>query len=176
MAETWLRSNRRPFALGIFLSNMLLFAGFGLAAWFNARRAVACIAALELLVFVAIWWRTREPPRLAYEDRHLLINAGTGPAYRVPIELVEGFLFGQGPSMLPGMRYGRLETSTFIIRLADKAEAWQQRDIRPWLGKWCGGYVTLRGTWCEPLDVALVERLNFRLAEVSRRIASESRP
>jgi hypothetical protein len=28
--------------------------------------------------------------------------------------------------------------------------------------------VTIRGTWCEPLSVGLVNRLNQRLAEVSR--------
>jgi hypothetical protein len=160
------------------LPALLVVAGVAMTTWLSAiylRLAGVSLAVVGALGVAAIARQLRQP-RLAYEDSRLLINAGTGPAYRVPIELVEGFLLGQGPSMLPGKRYARTETSTFIIRLADKAEAWQQRDIRPSLGKWCGGYVTLRGTWCEPLDVALVERLNFRLAEVSRRIASESRP
>ncbi len=33
---------------------------------------------------------------------------------------------------------------------------------------WCSGYITIRGTWCEPLNVPLVNRLNQRLADVTR--------
>jgi hypothetical protein len=93
----------------------------------------------------------------------------------VPIELVEGFLLGQGPSFLPGKRHARTETTTFIVRLAESAEDWSQRDMPPALGKWCGSYITIRGTWCERLSVDLVQRLNVRLAEMHARIA-ETRP
>jgi hypothetical protein len=38
--------------------------------------------------------------------------------------------------------------------------------VKPSLGTWCGGYVTIRGTWCEPLQPDLIRRLNRRLKEV----------
>jgi hypothetical protein len=43
------------------------------------------------------------------------------------------------------------------------------------LGKWCGSYITIRGTWCERLSVELVQRLNVRLAEMHAR-GARSRP
>ena len=50
-------------------------------------------------------------PRLAYADRHLLVYLDSGPPQRVPIEVVEGFLLGQGPTMLPGKQYEHAEAT-----------------------------------------------------------------
>jgi hypothetical protein len=38
--------------------------------------------------------------------------------------------------------------------------------VKPAFGNWSEGYVTVRGTWCEPLDSEVVRRLNRRLKEV----------
>ena len=54
---------------------------------------------------------------------------------------------------------------------SDRAEAWHRQEVKPGLGKWCEGYITIRGTWCEPLSVGLVNRLNQRLAEVARAVS-----
>jgi hypothetical protein len=54
-----------------------------------------------------------------------------------------------------------------VIRIAESAADWQHVEVKPQLGSWCGGYVTVRGTWCEPLSISLVNRLNQRLAEVT---------
>lgn len=118
--------------------------------------------------------RQLRQPRLAYDQRHLLVYVQTGPAYRVPIEVVEGFLLGQGPTLLPGKRYDQSEARTIVVRLADAATDWADRESKPALGRWCGGYITLRGTWCEPLSVDLVNRLNQRLAEVNRSAGEKS--
>ncbi len=107
-------------------------------------------------------------PRLAYADRQLLVYLESGQPYRVPIEVVEGFLLGQGPTMLPGKQYQHTEARTLVIRLAESATDWADRETKPALGRWCGGYITLRGTWCEPLSVDLVQRLNQRLFDVTR--------
>ena len=62
------------------------------------------------------------------------------------------------------------ETAAVVIRLAESASAWSHREVKPALGKWCEGYITIRGTWCERLDIAKVNRLNQRLAEVQREL------
>jgi hypothetical protein len=38
------------------------------------------------------------------------------------------------------------------------------------MGSWCNHYVTIRGTWCEPLSVELAARLNARLASVQQQL------
>jgi hypothetical protein len=89
----------------------------------------------------------------------------SGPPFRVPLEYVEGFLMGQGASFLRPGEPGASQVSTVVIRLADRATDFAQRDVKPALGSWCNHYVTIRGTWCEPLSLAVVNRLNSQLAD-----------
>jgi hypothetical protein len=178
MAETWLRPNRRALSLGLLLPLLMLGVGVPLTIFSQstyARVPGALLAASGLLGAVGIGWQMLRP-RLSYERGCLAVYARSAGPYRVPIDFVEGFLLGQGPSMLPGKQHERTETTTIVVRLADAAVDWAERDVHPSLGKWCGGYITLRGTWCEPLSVDLVGRMNVRLAEVHGRISSESRP
>ena len=53
----------------------------------------------------------------------------------------------------------------------DAAHEWRRSETKPSLGHWCDGYITIRGTWCEPLSIELVNRLNTRLFEVTRQTA-----
>src|SRR5690606_38682536 len=92
----------------------------------------------------------------------------SGGPFRVPLEIVECFLLGQAPTLLPGKQQERAETAAVVIKLSETAEAWRHQDVKPALGKWCEGYITIRGTWCEPLNVKLINRLNAQLAEASR--------
>ncbi len=85
----------------------------------------------------------------------------------VPIELVEGFLLGQGPSYLPGRWASRLDVATIVVKLADRAEEWEHQEMDSRYGSWCGHYITIRGTACEPISLELVNRLNARLYEVT---------
>jgi hypothetical protein len=150
-----------------------LLAGFGLLLalgqdnariWVRVSGGVLAVCALFAVVQLVSQLRQ---PRLSYHDGFLLVNLRPGAPIRLPIEVVEGFLLGQGPSFLPGRRYRGTETTTLVIRLAEAATDWADVDgIKPALGKWCGGYITIRGTWCEPLSVSLVNRLNQRLAAV----------
>jgi hypothetical protein len=177
MAEIWLRSNRRALALGLVLPGSLILAGALVAALvdpFYGRVVGGILGTVGLLGCAGLLWQMRQP-RLAADESRLLVYVRSGRPYGVPIELVEGFLLGQGPSFLPGKRYARTETTTFVIRLAENAVEWSQRDMPPALGKWCGSYVTIRGTWCERLSVDLVQRLNLRLADLHARSA-ETRP
>jgi hypothetical protein len=177
MAEIWLHTNRRALAFGLILPGLLLGMGIALAVvahpvWLRAAGAVVTLAGLLGLALVV---RQLWQPRLAYDQRHLLVFLQAGPPHRVPIEVVEGFLLGQGPTMLPGRRYRQTEAATVVIRLADAATDWADRETKSALGRWCGGYITLRGTWCEPLSVDLVQRLNRRLSEVNRPAGERSR-
>jgi hypothetical protein len=170
MAETWLRSNRRVLAFGLIAPAAVLAVGvvLGLRGEAGWLRTVGGALALVGLGGVGLVARYAWQPRLAYADRHLLVYLESGRPYRVPIEVVEGFLLGQGPTMLPGKQYERSEATTVVIRLAESATDWADRETKPALGRWCGGYITLRGTWCEPLSVDRVQALNQRLADVTR--------
>ena len=170
MAEPWLLSNRRALAFGMLLPALVLVLGlllaFGPETRFGAwQRGAGYLLGIVGLIGVVALARQMKQPRLAFEDRELLVYLRTGAPFRVPIEIVEGFLLGQAPSMLPG-RHEDVETSTVVIRLADKATEWSHQEVKAAFGRWCDGYITLRGTWCEPLSVELVNRLNRRLAEV----------
>ena len=173
--ETWLSSNRRAFAVALLLP-ALLAAGSGgvlLAVDVLPWRIIAGIAGiLSLLVIIPLLLLARQP-RLAYHDWHLLVYLGAARPFRLPVDIVEVFFLGQAPSMVsaegdPFDDQGPT-TSTIVVRLAERAEQWQKRDVRPMLGHWCEGYITLRGTWCEPITEDLVRMLNHRLVEVKRK-------
>ncbi len=106
-------------------------------------------------------------PRLAVDGRHMLVYARLGRPVRVPLEYVEGFLLEKSGSGLPG-RYGRRQAWALVVRLAERAKEWEQVPVHPALAAWCRHYITLRGTWCEPLSVALVRKLNEQLADARR--------
>lgn len=174
--ETWLRPNVRPSFIGMIFAAILVLVGIlgalgvGMGSPTTWTRVVqVCGGALAAigLVAMALVIRGVRTPRLAYRDRELLLWMRPGKPIRLPIDVVEGFLLGQAPSLLPGGRKAS-ETAALVIRIAESAHQWQQQEVTPELGKWCEGYVTIRGTWCEPLSIELVNRLNQRLAEVSR--------
>ncbi len=177
MKQVWLRTNRRA---------MLLFA-FPLVA-LSALAAVAIVDPWDL------GWAVRGPgiavavlaglgaaaalllarqPRVAFADGHVLFYIRLGRPTSVPVDVVECFLLGQGPSLLPGQQYAKTATSTVVVRLSERAEAWSHGEFHPLLAAWCDGYITLRGTWCEPLTVDLVKRMNRLLHEAAKGLASK---
>ena len=172
MAETWLRTNRRALLFGLALPAAMAIVGVCTATGFGLRTPPPwaqwlgwSLAGVGALLMVSLARELRRP-RLGYADGHLLVNLRGGQPIRVPIDVVECFFFGQGPSMLPGRKHQHTEASTVVVRLAEAATEWEHREVNPALGKWCASYITIRGTWCEPLDLQLVNRLNARLAEV----------
>ncbi len=178
MREVWLRPNRRALVLSMLAPLAVAGGGLALAAgggfFLKSPLLVALGGAgllLGLLGVGGLLWMVVSP-RLAYQDEQLLVYLGRAEPYRVPIELVEIFFPGQGPSMLPrqwGQPRGKpSETSNVIVRLSEKAESWHRRPVNPWFGQWCDGYITIRGTWCEPLKREVFEHLNGRLVEVHR--------
>ncbi len=168
--NAWLRPNKRALSLGMIPPGLLTLTGAILAIAYDfaaARITGGLIAAVGASLLLYLAWQMGVP-RLACEAGQLLVYLRGGRPIRVPLEIVECFLLGQAPTLLPGKQHEHVETSSVVIRLSETAADWRHRDVKPALGKWCDGYITLRGTWCEPLDVRTVNRLNAQLAEAHR--------
>jgi len=172
--EVWLRTNSRALWFGMLPPAIIALVGLLMVTGLPDRMPAPWVRALGLVllsvgtVMVVLLLVQLRRPRLAYRDGELLVWLTQGAPVRVPIETVECFLLGQTPSLLPGKKHENTEAASLVIRLAEAASEWHHQEVKPQLGAWCSGYVTIRGTWCEPLDVTLVNRLNQRLAEVSR--------
>jgi hypothetical protein len=170
MRETWLHTNRRALWFGTSFPLLLTLLGAGLA-WSAAAEqtwlkwlGLALVAIGACLVAVLLAYLRR--PRIAYDDGQVLFHLQNGPPIAVPVELVEAFFIGQSPLMLRGAPQHDV-TVNLIARISQRDPNYAKRDVRPALGAWCDSYVTIRGTWCEPLDGEVVRRLNRRLREVS---------
>lgn len=177
MHEVWLRSNRRILALGLIPG--IAISGAATVLWMKANsEGLQWFAGLMLLVgfgLVAVVVRQFVRPRVAYADGKVLFYLRAGQPIAVPVGIVEAFFLGQGPAYIPGTIEDSQETVNLVARISQKAEDWQRLEVKPALGKWCEGYVSIRGTWCEPLTNEVIRRLNRRLGEVSREKMSASK-
>jgi hypothetical protein len=175
MTETWLRTNTRALWFAMSLPAVLMIVGlfltFGLGGWIEAAwpRYVGAALLVIAVLLVGLLLVQMKQPRIACRPGELLLYLRMGSPVRVPLDVVEGFLLGHGPSLLPGEQHARTQTSTVVIKLSERAEEWQKVDVHPRLASWCDYYVTIRGTWCEPISVAVANRLNARLAEAHAR-------
>jgi hypothetical protein len=174
MPEVWLRNNRRALFVGMIVPGLWLAIAL-LAACISlvTGQSWLFVAAAILLSLPPLWMLgglayASTIPRLAYERGELLVYLDLSQPVRLPIEIVEVFFLGQGPSELPKLAGREPETQNVIVRLAESATEWKQRDVRPGIGHWCEGYITLRGSWCEPITRDVMQQLNRRLAEVQR--------
>lgn len=175
MPEVWLRTNRRAVLLGLILPALLglggafLLTAAILGSWHWGWLAVAGAIILGALYLAGnLLWLAAQP-RLAQEAHELLVYFEPNRPIRVPLEIVECFFLGQGASELPKIDGVEPETSNVIVRLAERAKDWHHRDVKPALGHWCEGYITLRGAWCEPISGEALKQLNRRLADAHRR-------
>jgi hypothetical protein len=181
--RVWLRGNRRALAVGVVAALVLTAGGCGgafVAAaaqgsvwWMIVSLALATIGgyfALSLAYQLTL-------PRLAYADGHLLVYLQSAKPTPVPIDIVELFFLGRGSSLIPQTDTGPNRALTVVVRLAEAATDWHDRPVKGALGEWREGYIILRGTWCEPLNPAVIQRLSRHLAAVqrTRRLAQEAR-
>jgi hypothetical protein len=170
MREPWLQGNRRALAAGLVVPLLLLVAGLicllgpfaVVVRWIGGGVLIAA----GLLAASLVWMMFT--PRLAYEDGWLLVYLSSTVPERVPIDHVECFFLGQAASLMPREAGSAAKTRAVVVRLAEAARDYQFRSVRPSLGQWCDGYITIRGTWCEPIDSHLMRRLNERLLEIQR--------
>lgn len=174
MKEVWLKTNRRALVLGMLLPAVILAIAVAGLVWTVASGKHWAWQLPLLIVIIAPLWMIGEMlyallcPRVGYDSGELLVFLEPTRPTRVPIDIVEVFFLGQGPSELPKLKGREPETQNVIIRLAESATEWKHRDVRPTFGHWCEGYITLRGAWCEPITPGLMRRLNQRLAEAQR--------
>jgi hypothetical protein len=112
-------------------------------------------------------------PRIAFSNGDVLFYVRSGRPIGVPVNVVEAFFAGQGPAHLPAVSK-QPQTVNLIARLSQRATEWACQEVKPALGKWAEGYVTIRGTWCEPLNGDVIRKLNRRLKEVKDEIKATS--
>jgi hypothetical protein len=165
MTEIWLRANRRVL---LFATVPVLALGIvgGLLALgvSNAARLLGWVLVAAAAVLLVGLLRQLRQGRIAYRNEEVLFNLRSGQPVAVPVEVVEAFFLGQGPANLP-QRGKPAEAVNLVARLSQKAPEWEHIDVKPALGRWCDGYVTIRGMWCEPLTTDVIRRLNRRLRE-----------
>jgi hypothetical protein len=129
------------------------------------------LAAFGGLILLLLVWQCRQP-RLAYDAGHLLVYLRSGGPIRLPVELVQCAFLGAGPTPLRGPRGASLRSANLVLRLDEKATDWHEVEVKPALGRWTEGYVTIYGAWCEPLRMEVVQRLNERLHELNHAAAA----
>lgn len=174
MHEVWLRSNVRAALVVILPLVVVGIAGVVLLAlyWTADDGRYFRWAGYALATFglgIAAWQSYLASfPRMAYEAGELWLYLPPPDPLKVPIDVVECFFIGQGPSLLPDAKGGEAQAANIIVRLAQRATEWHAAETPPVLAKWADGYITLRGAFCESFDGDLVNALNKRLAEIHR--------
>jgi hypothetical protein len=174
--EVWLRPNRRPAIVLLCGSTLVALVALLVAAqsspWVTTGRRVlagASAAAGLIALFTAATALLRaRRPRVYRHDAQVCFRLGPRGPSGVPLDVIEAFFLGQGPARLPGRIGERLESVNLVARLARRAEQWHRRDVHPRLGQWCDGYITVRGTCCEPLDTETIHRLNRLLHDAKQ--------
>ena len=174
MRELWVGPNRRALLLGMVPpvlfalvgATVILFGrGRDFPAWVEWFAGSVMLFAMVPAVVLVYYVRK---PRLAYEAGELLVFLTAFEPIRVPVDVVECFFLGQGPTEVPALKKASAEAKNLVVRLAERAKEWKRVEVKPILGQWCDGYITIRGAWCEPITQDLVERLNGRLVEAHR--------
>jgi hypothetical protein len=173
MPETWILPNRRALALGLVVPAVLLLAAIGclvagqtLDSWL--WRSLAIVLGVLSAILLGTLWRLIRQPRVAYQSGEVLVYGGLAEPLRVPVDIIECFFVGQAGGMIPDAQGKEAEVRTVIVRLAEAATEWHHRDVKAAFAHWGEGYVTIRGTWCEPITPDLLKRLNGRLAAIQR--------
>lgn len=170
MRETWLHPNRRAILLGCVPPLVAIAIGAWAALGYgdsasNLRQIVGWTLIAFGAATLGLLIAQLRKPRIAYRDGRVLFFIRNGTPIGVPADIVEAFFLGQGPAHLPGVGK-QPQTINLVARLSQRHTEWAQQDVKPALGNWCDGYVTIRGAWCEPLGTEIVRKLNRRLKEV----------
>jgi hypothetical protein len=178
--EIWLRTNPRPYWAALIIPLVLLV---GCAGCLSAAASVGAMWpygwAGSVLGFLAValtgmfLWRAQSPV-LVRDQSNLLLHFGAAPPVAIPIEVVECFFVGHGDTLMKDRLGKEVETSTIILRIAESAKEWHHREVAPAFAHWCEGYITLKGTWCEPIGPDLLRALNQRLVATQRNLKQRS--
>jgi hypothetical protein len=179
MRETWLRPNRRAILFGAVTPMLVATGGLWLAFRGTDSDASAwhwggiVLLVLGLACTAQLLLQLRRP-RIAFENGTLLFYLRSGSPIGVPVDVVEAFFAGQGPAHLPGLAK-QPQTANLMARISQRHTEWATQAVKPALGNWAEGYVTIRGAWCEPLTGETIRKLNRRLKEVKDAAAGDAR-
>lgn len=174
--ETLLRGNRRVIAvnlsIGLLVAVIAVLAMSFAPAW--PVRVFSLLLLVCSLVVCLFTCMVSIRPRLAINDTELIVYLRKNPLvpYRVPLTVVEVFFIGQGAVSgdEPGQPkdYEGAVAANVIVRLADAATEWHQRDVQQMLGVWNEGYITIRGLFCANIDQEALKQMNKRLLHRKR--------
>ena len=174
--EVLLTNNRRAAAILVVISAVPALLGMTLAWWARSRSLNTWAIFGAIVAMVGLYQTLRQAawllsPRLALVGDEAWVYLDRLRPIRVPLEFVECFFIGQAPSQVKVAHPAgdRVENVTVVVRLADRAKEWKQRTVNATLGRWCDGYITINGDWCEPLNGDVVNQINRRLVEYKRR-------
>jgi hypothetical protein len=176
MREIWLRTNRRAILFGCIPPLLLTLAGAwivcaamrtGGSTWLGGLVIALGVAGVGLLMTQLF------RPRIVFADGNVLFYVRSGKPITVPVNVVEAFFAGQGPAHLPAVSK-QPQTVNLVARLSQRHTEWTRQEVKRALGNWADGYITIRGTWCEPLNGEVIRRLNRRLKEVKDEIEASS--
>lgn len=172
-----LGGNGRFVALNLAIGAAVLIIGTLAIAWGSVPMQIlgglASVVALAMLWFA---WQLYVQPRLAITNTELLVylKPNYRSPFRVPLEIVEVFFIGQGAvsGTEPGQPdgYGGAVAANVIVRLAEAAKDWHQRDVHLMLGVWDDGYITVRGLFCENIDQDVLKAMNRELMSRKRQL------
>ena len=174
MREIWLRPNRRAILFGCVPPLVLAAIGVWIIFAFSESsssfsRWLGLFLIVTSVAMIGIMLSQLRHPRIGFHKGMVLFYVRIRQPIAVPVEIVESFFVGQGPAHLPAVSK-QPQTVNLIARLSQRHKEWVSRKVRPSLGNWSEGYVTIRGTWCEPLNSELIRRINRRLKEVKGEI------
>lgn len=176
--EIWLNGNRRPFIATVVVllvaALVCMLVGGLLLSSFVLRLIVLGVGIVAALGAVLLSLQAMRP-RIAFAENTLHLYLDWAGKSQVPVEIVECFFLGQdGPHGCQD-KSNRPITATVVIRLADRAKPWHQGHANPQIALWEEGYITIRGSWAEPINQRVVERLNERLRQVHRAHAKQQK-
>ncbi len=168
MREVWLKTNHRAILFGCLPPAAMAVLGLWMAMSASERstwRWVGGVTAGVGIVITLLLLSQLRRPRVAFRTGEVLFYLRRGAPIAVPLEIVEAFFAGQGPAHLPVVA-NQPRTANLVARLSRRHPEWAEQPVKVALGTWVDGYVTIRGSWCEPLDGETIRRLNRRLKEV----------
>jgi hypothetical protein len=172
--EVWLRPNRRALLMAMIVPALLTGLGGCLWSWGGAMQwlgaAMIGLGAAIALILAAQCLR----PRLAVRDGRLFVYLRLAAPLSVPLDVVECVFLGR-PEM-QAMAGRRTRMSSLVIRLAEAAVEYKEREVKPALGRWADGYITIHGAWCEHLTLDLAQRLNNKLRDAQREHVPHEQP
>lgn len=169
--KIWLNGNRRPF---IATTLVLLAAAIACLAigglWQTGIVVRLLVLGLGIVVATGAVLLSLQAmrPRVAQAGDTLYLYLDWTGVSKLPVEVVECFFLGQDGPHNCQEKSDRPVTASVVIRLAERAKSWHQGHANPQIAQWEDGYITIRGSWAEPIDQHLVERLNERLRQVHR--------